>query len=59
MENEPRWHGPNEIWAAYIQMRNQGQNAIFYIGGKAPQSLMEWRDEQLAKWEAAHPSKSQ
>lgn len=43
----------NEINAMYIQMRNQGLNAYWELGGPALH-LSEWRDRELKKLEASH-----
>lgn len=41
----------NEINAMYIQMRNQGLNAVWELGRPA-MSLTEWRDRELKKLES-------
>lgn len=38
----------NEIQAMYMQMLNNGQNAVFELGGP-PLSISQWRDRELKR----------
>lgn len=48
---------PNQINTCVMQMINHGQGYFTQLGAP-PLSVFDWRDRELARWNAAHPKEA-